>query len=111
MALFVVLSFIPLFLQAVNGATATQAGSILTPLLLGWVTFALVGGRMLLRIGYRRTVLAGSVLMLVGFAFLAQIRAQTPQNLMTMVVLLIGRGMGLTSSGLLVSFQSAAQGN
>ncbi len=37
-ALFGSVSFIPLFVQAVLGTSATQAGITLTPLLMGWVT-------------------------------------------------------------------------
>src|SRR5437867_7497628 len=47
--------------------------------------------------------------MMVGFVFLTQIPAQTPQNLVTMVVLLIGTGMGLTSIALLIAVQSSVR--
>jgi MFS family permease len=40
MAMFGSISFIPLFVQGVIGTNATGAGSVLTPLLLGWVFFS-----------------------------------------------------------------------
>jgi MFS family permease len=60
-----------LLAQGVFGATATQAGSFLTPLMLSWVTASIVGGRLLIRIGSRGLVLTGLVSMLGGFAALA----------------------------------------
>ena len=41
MALFGAIAFIPLFVQGVMGATATQAGQVLTPLFLGWVVMSI----------------------------------------------------------------------
>src|SRR5262245_8676712 len=56
-AMFGVISFIPLFAQGALGMTATQAGSLLTPLMLSWVTFSMIGGRLLLRLEYKSLTL------------------------------------------------------
>src|SRR6185503_7236702 len=45
-ALFGSISFIPLFVQAVLGTSATQAGITITPMLLGWVTASIIGTRL-----------------------------------------------------------------
>ena len=37
------------------GGTATQAGQVLTPLFLGWVTMSVVGARLTVLLGYRRS--------------------------------------------------------
>src|SRR3989304_2671128 len=59
MAMFGAIAYIPLFLQAVVGSTATQAGFVLTPFILGWVTFSILGARLCLRVGYRGGGVAG----------------------------------------------------
>src|SRR5690606_14595453 len=51
-AMFGTLSFVPLFVQAVVGTSATAAGSTLTPMMLGWVVSSVVGTRLLLRMPY-----------------------------------------------------------
>ncbi|HET8648059.1 MAG TPA: hypothetical protein VFO85_21360, partial [Vicinamibacteria bacterium] len=56
--------------QGVLGAGATGAGAALMPLMLGWVTFSVIGGRLLLRIGYRPTAIAGMALLTTGFVLL-----------------------------------------
>ena len=50
-AMFGAISFIPLFAQGALGFTATEAGSLLTPLMLTWVTMSVIGGRLMLRFG------------------------------------------------------------
>src|SRR4029453_11752517 len=49
--MFGAISFVPLFGQGAVGATATGAGSLLTPLLLSWVSMSIIGGRLLFRVG------------------------------------------------------------
>ena len=68
-ALFGSISFIPLFVQAVLGTSATQAGITITPMLLGWVTASIIGTRLMLTIGYRKLGLIGTAAFTVG-AFL-----------------------------------------
>ncbi|HUP50134.1 MAG TPA: MFS transporter, partial [Thermoanaerobaculia bacterium] len=58
-AMFGAISFVPLFAQGSRGVSATAAGSFLTPLMLSWVTASVVGGRMLIRLGWRPLVVSG----------------------------------------------------
>jgi len=67
MAMFGALSFVPLFLQSVTGASATRAGVVLTPFVLGWVVMSVVSARLVLRVGYRAVVLIGMASLTVAF--------------------------------------------
>ena len=51
-SMFGALTFVPLLAQGALGASATEAGSLLMPLMLSWVGLSVVGGRLLLRVGY-----------------------------------------------------------
>jgi EmrB/QacA subfamily drug resistance transporter len=106
-AMFGAISFIPLFAQGARGATATQAGSLLTPLLLSWVSMSVVGGRLLIRIGYRPTVIAGCIVLTLSFVFLCLLGPNAPQSLLYLALVLIGAGLGLTSLTLLIAVQQA----
>jgi EmrB/QacA subfamily drug resistance transporter len=77
MALFGAIAFIPLFVQGVMGATATQAGQVLTPLFLGWVVMSIVGARLTVKLGYRRLAITGSLLMTGGFIALSAVDANS----------------------------------
>jgi len=106
-AMFGALSFIPLFVQGAMGGSATEAGILLTPFLLGWVVMAVVGGRLMLSIGYRPTVLAGLTVLIVSFAFLAMFGRTTPRWELLTDMAMMGAGMGLVMFALLITMQNS----
>jgi EmrB/QacA subfamily drug resistance transporter len=106
-AMFGLLSFIPLFVQGVQGTGATEAGSVLTPLLLGWVIFSAVGGRLLLRFTFRQVMFAGTFLMLCGFLALDVMTAETSRTVVLRNSLMLGSGMGLTMITSMIAVQDS----
>jgi EmrB/QacA subfamily drug resistance transporter len=106
-AMFGAISFIPLYAQGTRGATATEAGSLLTPLMLSWVTLSVIGGRILLRTGYRPTVIAGCVFLTGAFAWLSTFDSNTPKLFLYIDLILVGAGLGLTMLTLLIAVQQA----
>ena len=68
MGLHALVLFLPLYFQLALGVSATQAGTMLMPMLLGIVLGAIVAGQLLSRIGghYRVQALAGTALMAGG---------------------------------------------
>ena len=107
MAMFGTISFIPLFVQGVLGGSATEAGSALTPFVLGWVTFSVVSARLLLRIGYRWPVVGGMVCLAVAFLLMSHMGLGTSRAVTARNMLLAGMGMGLIMVPLLLAVQSA----
>jgi EmrB/QacA subfamily drug resistance transporter len=105
--MFGAISFVPLFAQGALGATATQAGSLLTPLLLSWVGMSIIGGRLLLRVGFRPTCIAGFALMTLGFVFISIYQRETPRLWLYLDLILIGAGLGLTMLTLLIAVQQS----
>lgn len=108
-AMFASITFVPLMAQGVLGATATQAGSFLTPLMLSWVLASIVGGRLLIRLGSYALVLSGLALMLTGFVLLATFSASTPKLVLMAYLVLIGAGLGLTMLTLLIASQHSVR--
>jgi Na+/melibiose symporter-like transporter len=106
-AMFGAISFVPLFAQGALGATATEAGSLLTPLMLSWVGMSIVGGRLLLKVGYRPTAIVGFVFLTVGFVFLSLFQRETLRFWLYFDLVLIGSGLGLTMLTLLIAVQQA----
>jgi MFS family permease len=105
LALFGAIAFIPLFVQAVLGGSATQGGQVLTPLFLGWVVMSIVGARTTVRMGYRVAAIGGSVLMTLGFAGLAMLTAHSPRFLLLASCTILGAGMGTQMLSLLLAVQ------
>jgi len=106
-AMFGALSFIPLFVQGTLGGTATEAGALLTPFLLGWVTMSVVGGRLMFRIGYRPTIIAGLVVLVASFAVLTTFGGSTSRAWLIGDILAMGIGMGLVMFALLITVQNS----
>src|SRR5688500_2481620 len=104
-ALFGAIAFIPLFVQAVRGGTATEAGQAITPLFLGWVVMSIVGARMTVVLGYRVVAIAGSVMMTIGFIGLTLVAAESPRSILLVSCTIIGAGMGTQMLALLLAVQ------
>jgi EmrB/QacA subfamily drug resistance transporter len=107
MAMFGAISFVPLFLQSVSGMSATAAGVVLIPFVLGWVAMSIVSARLVLRIGYRTVVAAGMVCLTLAFLLLSRWSESLTQGIAMRDALLGGVGMGLTMVPMLIAVQSA----
>jgi EmrB/QacA subfamily drug resistance transporter len=108
-ALFGSVSFIPLFVQAVLGTSATQAGITITPMLLGWVTASIVGTRLMLTIGYRKLGLIGTAAFTVGAFLMSTAGMNTSQISLMIFVALMGIGMGLSIPSFLIAVQTSVE--
>ncbi len=106
-AMFGAISFVPLFAQGALGSTATEAGSLLTPLMLSWVSMSIIGGYLLLKFGYRTISIIGFILLTIGFVFLSMFERETARFWLYADLVLIGSGLGLTMLTLLIAVQQA----
>jgi len=107
MAMFGAIAFIPLFVQAVIGTSPTEAGSVLTPYVLSWVICSILGGRFLLKVGYRRTAGLGMVLLVVGFLGLAALEESSTRTRVVINMIPLGSGMGFMIAPLTIAVQNS----
>jgi EmrB/QacA subfamily drug resistance transporter len=107
MAMFGAISFVPLFVQHVTRTSATTAGFVLTPFVLGWVALSIVSARLVLRAGYRTLVVAGMVCLAAAFGLFMRWSTTLTSAVAMRDVLLAGIGMGLTFVPSLIGVQSA----
>ncbi len=108
-ALFGAIAFVPLYVQGVRGGSATEAGQVLTPLFLGWVTMSVVGAKITVRTGYRTVAIAGSILMTAGFIGLTWLDEHSGQALLFGSCLVLGAGMGCQMLSLLLAVQHGVE--
>jgi EmrB/QacA subfamily drug resistance transporter len=104
-SMFGSIAFIPLFVQAVMGGTATEAGQGLTPLFLGWVVMSVMAARLTPRVGYRRIAGAGALLLTIGSTALSFLNAHSSRQALLADGLLLGGGMGLLMLSTLLAVQ------
>jgi EmrB/QacA subfamily drug resistance transporter len=99
--------YVPLFVQGSLGGTALTAGAAVASLSIGWPVGSFVGGRMLLKTGYRATLLLGSLLVASGSALCVPMDRGTSLTYVVVAVVVIGLGLGFSSTSYLVSVQNA----
>ena len=107
MAMFGAITFVPLFLQAVTGTSATEAGIVLVPFVIGWVVFSVLAARLVLRVGYRSIVFVGMLLLTAAFVLLAGWNEGLTRGIAMRDISLAGVGMGLVFVPMLIAVQNA----
>lgn len=95
-AMFGSLSYVPLFVQAVVGTTATMAGISLMPMSLSWTITSILGGRLILKFNFRILAIIGMLLLAIGSFMMTTIGVNTSQLSVMFYTSLMGIGMGLT---------------
>ncbi|MFJ4713286.1 MDR family MFS transporter [Streptomyces sp. NPDC088785] len=87
--------FLPLYQQAVQGASATNSGLLLLPMLLSMMIVSLVAGRVTTSTGkYKVFPIVGTVLMITGLFLLAQMDTGTSRFTSGVYMAVLGAGMG-----------------
>jgi EmrB/QacA subfamily drug resistance transporter len=102
--------FLPLFLQVVTGATATNSGLLILPLMAGMLSSSILSGRMITRSGrYKRYPVIGMCLTVVALLLLSTMDASTTRLVSSAYMLLLGVGIGLVMQVLIIAVQNAVE--
>ncbi|MFD7679157.1 MDR family MFS transporter [Streptomyces sp. NPDC060187] len=87
--------FLPLYQQSVQGASATNSGLLLLPLLGAMLAVSMIAGRVTTNSGrYKIFPLVGSVLMIIGLFLLSQMDTETTRLTSGLYMAVLGAGMG-----------------
>jgi EmrB/QacA subfamily drug resistance transporter len=106
-ALFAVNVFVPLFLQATTGATPTQAGLLLVPMMVGITLSTNVAGRVIARTGrYKAFPVAGLAAMTAALVLLAVVAAHPSRTSTALALTVFGLGFGVVGQVLIVAVQN-----
>lgn len=98
-ATFVILTvYIPIFVQAVYGGTASSAGFVLTPMMLGSVAGSGVGGGFQTKTSYRNLMFISIVSYALGMILLAFMGPDIAHWLLTVYMIIVGFGVGFSFS-------------
>jgi EmrB/QacA subfamily drug resistance transporter len=110
MTLFGATTYLPLFLQVVNGASPTSSGLQLLPLMLGLLTTSISSGQVIARWGrYKPFPIAGTAILTAGFALLSTMGPETSTLERSLYMLVVGMGLGLVMQVLVLAVQNDAE--
>lgn len=109
-ALFGAASYLPTYLQMVDGATATESGLLMLPMMGGIVVASVVSGQLISRTGrYRVYPIAGSALAAVGMWLLSRLETGTPRLEYSAAQAVLGLGIGLIMPVLVLAVQNSVR--
>lgn len=108
LAMFGAIIFVPLYLQMVTGATPTQAGLQMVPMMAGMLTASVVSGRMITRFGrYKVFPIVGMGIATVAMYLMSSLRVDTPYWQLAIALTLLGIGMGNVMQVLIIAVQNS----
>ncbi|MFJ6014930.1 MFS transporter [Streptomyces sp. NPDC092952] len=106
--LFGAASYLPTFLQMVDGASATESGLLMLPMMGGIVVASVVSGQLISRTGrYRLYPIIGSGTSVVGMWLLSFLDVDTPRIEYSIAQAVLGIGIGLVMPVLVLAVQNS----
>lgn len=106
--MFGAILYLPLFVQAVTGNTATNSGVVLTPMMLGFMFSSIVGGQLLSRTGrYKILAIFGFAIASIGMFLLSRMTATTGDGQISLNMIVTGLGIGVMMSLFTIVVQNA----
>ena len=108
-AMFGSIIFLPQYLQIVKGETPTASGLQTLPLMLGLLMASIGSGRAITRTGrYKIFPLIGLLMLAVGLYLMSLLDANTSFAVMSLYMIVVGVGVGMTMQVLILAAQNAA---
>lgn len=107
-AMFATISYLPTFLQMVNGASATASGLMMLPMTAGMLTATIGTGQLISRTGrYKIYILLGPVIITTGLVMLSRLSAESAYAYTAVGMFVVGLGVGCLMQNLLVIVQNS----
>jgi EmrB/QacA subfamily drug resistance transporter len=107
-ALFGSVTYLPLFLQVVKGASPTGSGMQMLPMMGGMLLTSIASGQIISRSGrYKLFPIVGTLVMSGGLYLLSRMNAQTTTASASFTMLVLGLGLGMVMQVLVIAVQNS----
>ncbi|WP_329332885.1 MFS transporter [Streptomyces sp. NBC_00663] len=109
-ALFGAASYLPTFLQMVDGASATESGLLMLPMMGGIVGASVVAGQLISHTGrYKLWPVLGGALSVLGMWLLSRLEVDTPRLHYSIWMAVLGAGIGMVMPVLVLAVQNSVR--
>src|SRR3954463_6274570 len=109
-AMFGAIIFLPLYLQTVGHASATNSGLMILPLMVGLMVTSIVSGRIITRTGrYKVFPVTGTAMMAIGLYLLSTMGLGTSGVESSIYMLILGAGMGMIIQVMVLAVQNSVE--
>ncbi|MGQ0744084.1 MAG: MFS transporter [Acidimicrobiales bacterium] len=106
-AMFGSISFLPVFLQVVKGASATDSGLVLLPLMVGMLSASTIAGQVITRTGrYKLFPVTGCGVVALAMYLLSTMAPETSRAAVSSFMVLMGIGLGMSMQTLVLAVQN-----
>jgi EmrB/QacA subfamily drug resistance transporter len=106
--MFSIVLFVPLFIQAVIGSSASDSGRVLTPMVAAMILTSVASGQVISRTGhYRVPAVLGMSTLFIGLLLLAGMGPETDYLTVVRNVVVIGLGLGIGQTVFTIAPQNA----
>jgi EmrB/QacA subfamily drug resistance transporter len=106
-AMFGAIMFLPLYVQGVQGKTATNSGIVLMPLMIAAIVTSIGAGQVLAKTGrYKAVVIIGFAAVVAGTYLLSRMGVATSQAVVVRNMIVMGLGLGVAMSTFTVIVQN-----
>ncbi|MFG3687141.1 MDR family MFS transporter [Micromonospora sp. NPDC047740] len=107
MAMFGGAVFLGQYFQIGRGYSPTEAGLLTIPMMAGVLLSSIVVGRLITQTGrIKPYIVAGSIILVAGFALLGTIDHETSLVLLGVAMFVVGTGVGMTMQNLVLAVQN-----
>lgn len=109
-SMFGAITYLPMFLQQVLGATATESGLRMLPMMIGLLLTSMGSGQIISKTGkYKIFPILGCGIFAVGLYLLSTMTAHTSVMISSVYMFVLGFGLGLVMQVLVLAVQNAVQ--
>jgi len=109
-AMFGSITYLPLYLQGVHHATATESGLQMIPMMVGLLITSIGSGQLISRTGrYKIYPIVGTVVFTIGLYLLSLMDRETSTLQSGLYMLVLGAGLGLVMQVLVLAVQNAVE--
>jgi len=102
------LIFLPIYLQAVRGFSATHSGLAMLPLVVGIFTTSIGGGQIMARTGrYKWMPVTGAAVVGAALVAFSRLEVDTPYYVIALIMYAFGSGLGFTMQVVVTAVQNS----
>jgi EmrB/QacA subfamily drug resistance transporter len=106
-AMIATLTYVPLFVQGVLHGSPTEAGTAITPMVIGWPVASTIAGRLIPKVGFRPLILFGLAVTAAAGVALALVGETHGLLGLRLCTAAFGVGMGFANTALLIAVQTS----
>jgi EmrB/QacA subfamily drug resistance transporter len=108
-AMYGAITYLPTFLQVANGASASNSGLLITPVMAGLLSASIIAGQIITRTGrYRVFPILGMAVASVGLFLLSMLDVGSSRLESSAYMFVLGAGIGLVMQVMVLAVQNEA---